>query len=66
MRMAGTSRVLVSSQSFRGEIARKRAASAGRSRSGSGVERRPTAGCWVLSILGGRGLPRSGPRRTVP
>lgn len=38
MRMAGISRQFVSSQSFRGEMARKRAASAGRSKRGSGVE----------------------------
>jgi hypothetical protein len=47
MRMAGTSRQLVSSQSFRGEMARKRAASAGRRSSGSGRGSRGRPSGWI-------------------
>lgn len=54
MRIAGTSRQFVNSQSFRGEMARKRAASAGRRSKGSEREstERPSGGVWLVFSIG--------------
>jgi len=52
MRMAGISRQFVSSQSFRGEMARKWAASAARRRrgSGEGLEGRSSSSLVVFMV----------------
>lgn len=62
MRMAGTSRVFVSSQSLRGEMARNRAASAGRRSRGSGAGR-SSGRCGVSMGGGAEGeFPRTRPK----
>lgn len=62
MRMAGTSWQFVSSQSFRGEMARKRAASAGRRSRGSWRESRRRASGWI-GLVFSIGMP---PGATAP
>lgn len=51
MRMNGTSRQFVSSQSFRGEMARRCAASAGRRSNGSGWDSRARPSDWFRLVL---------------